>query len=565
MPRISRKDSILISKKTPVQILPIIHAGIYLRLSVSRFGTKTDSIENQRVLIKQYVSQRKDIKIIQEYIDNGITGTNFSRSGFEKMLDDIKEGKINCVIVKDLSRFGRNFEETEKYITVIFPFMNVFFISVNDKFDTSDPSCDRNNLIIALKNLLNDLYARETSQKVSNTFNRLRREGKYLGTRPPYGYLINPQYHKSLIVENETADIVREIFYRILKDESYYSIVNWLNKNKISPPFKHCYELGLFHTDKYKNADKWFRSTIKGIAENPVYYGALVVSKHKQSLCSNIPFHKIPKNEWNIIENTHEPIVNKELFLKVQQNIENREKKAKKKEKDSFPYRIENIFCKKVICGYCKRLMKRTFYTLVNKQRKYYFCCMDYCSTKGKIDCCNGYIQEDVLKSLVLETIKNEMKINIELKNLIKNIESEKLNNQKDTELERLKLQNEIGKITTIKRNIYQDFKLGILEKEEYIYRKKNLNIKIQELSENLNKIQEKIHLIKQKFDFKKKYIETFQKFKGFYEITDEIVKELVDKIEVYYSNKISITFKYRDIFKNQINNIQKEMKQFVL
>lgn len=559
MPRISRKDLTLISNKVSAQALPIIHAGIYLRLSVSRFGTKTDSIENQRILIKQYVSQRKDIKIIQEYIDNGITGTNFSRSGFEKMLDDIKEGKINCVIVKDLSRFGRNFEETEKYITVIFPLMNVFFISVNDKFDTSDPLCDRNNLIIALKNLLNDLYARETSQKVSDTFNRLRKEGNYLGTRPPYGYLINPQHHKSLIIENETAGIVREIFFRILKNESYYSIVNWLNKNRISPPFKHCYELGLFHTDKYKNADKWFRSTIKGIAENPAYYGALVVSKHKQSLCNNIPFHKIPKEEWNIIENTHEPIISKELFLKVQQNIKDRERKAKKKEKDSLPYRIENVFCKKVICGHCKRLMQRTFYTLVNKQRKYYFRCIDYCFTKGKIDCCNAYMQEDILKLFVLETIKNEMKIHIELKNLIKNMESETLNNQKNVELERLKLQNEIGKIEAIKRSIYQDFKSGILEKKEYIYRKENLNIKIQELSENLNKIEKKIHLIQQEFDFKKKYIEMFQKFEGFY----EIVKELVDKIEIYSSHEISIAFKYKDILKS--NTIQKEIKQHVL
>ena len=561
MARISRKDSILIPKK----ILPVIYAGIYLRLSVSRFGAKTDSIENQRILIKQYVGQRKDIKIIQEYIDNGITGTNFARSGFEKMLNDIKERKINCVIVKDLSRFGRNFEETEKFITVIFPFMNVFFISINDKFDTSDPSCDRNNLIIALKNLLNDLYARETSKKVSDTFNRLRKEGNYLGTRPPYGYLINPQYHKSLIVENETADIVREIFCRILKNESYYSIINWLNKNQISPPFKHCYELGLFHTDKYKNANRWFPSTIKGIVENPVYYGALVISKHKQSLCSNIPFHEIPKNEWNIIENTHEPIISKELFLKVQQNIEDRKRNAKKKEKDSVLYRTENIFCKKVICGHCKKLMERTFYTLVNKQRKYYFRCLDYCSTKGKINCSNGYIQEDVLKRLVLETIKNEIKINIELKNLMKSIEIEKLNNQKDIELERLKLQNEIGKIQTAKHSIYQDFKSGILEKEEYIYRKENLNIKIQELSENLNKAEEKIHLMQQEFDFKKKNIEAFQKFKDFYEITDELVKALVDKIEVYSSNEISITFKYSDIFKNQINNIQKEMNQYVL
>lgn len=565
MSRISRKDSILMPKKVFAQISPIIYAGIYLRLSVSRFGTKTDSIENQRILIKQYVSQRKDIKIIKEYIDNGITGTNFLRSGFEKMLNDIKEGKINCIIVKDLSRLGRNFEETEKYITIIFPFMNIFFISVNDKFDTSDPLYDKNNLIIALKNLLNDLYARETSKKVSDTFNRLRKEGNYLGSRPPYGYLINPQYHKNLIVENETADIVREIFCRILKNESYYSIVNWLNKNQISPPFKHCYELGLFHTDKYKNADKWFRSTIKGIAENPVYYGALVVSKHKQSLCSNIPFHKIPKKEWNIIENTHEPIISKEIFLKVQQNIEDRERMAKKKEKDSLQYRIKNVFCKKVICSHCKRLMQRTFYTLVNKQRKYYFRCIDYCSIKSKIDYCNAYIQEDVLKVLVLEIIKNEMKINIELKNLIKNIESEKLNNQKRYKLERLKLQNKIGKTVTIKCSIYQDFKSGILEKEEYIYQKESLNIKIQELSENLNKIEEKIHLIQQEFDFKKKYTEIFKKFEEFYEMTDEMVKELVDKIEVYSSHEISITFKYKDIFKNQINDIQKEMNQYVL
>ena len=324
MARISRRNKRNLNSK--YEFL----AAAYLRLSVKdRNENESESIENQRNLINDFILKSKNIKLQYIFIDDGYTGTDFSRQGFNEMIKKVKSGEINCIIIKDLSRFGRNFEETENYIVKILPKYNVRLISIGESYDSSKENASEFGLLLTLKNLMNDYYAKDISHKVETSFDRLRREGKYITTRPPYGYLKSKNNKYKLICDESVRKNVLEIFTSLENDESYSSIAKRFNNLNISPPFKHLFEMGYISNPKYKKT-KWIGSTVKNIAENPVYYGAFVINKHKKSLYKNISQHKIEKDKWEIIENTHEPIITKQQYQNVQKVIDNRRSKRNK-------------------------------------------------------------------------------------------------------------------------------------------------------------------------------------------------------------------------------------------
>lgn len=504
-------------------------AGEYLRLSVEkRHGEKSESIENQHKFISDYVSTKTEIKIVESYIDDETTGTNYDRAGFQKMMKDLRDGKINCIITKDLSRLGRNAEETDEYIMTIFPFMNIRYIAINDKYDSLYEKSRDFSLELSIKNLFNGQYAMKTSQDVSVTFDRMRREGKYIGPRPPYGYLIDPKNHHHLIIEEETYRIVQEIFQRIAKGESYYQIVRWLQENKVSPPFKHFYELGLFYKEKFKNTDRWYRSTIKTMVSNPTYYGALVISKHKKALWLGIPHHKIPKEEWEIVENTHEPIIDKSLFLAVQEEIKNREQKAAEKEKKSEKKKVENIFAQKVFCGCCKKKMIRTFYSVKGEKRKYYFRCSEYIYKEGR--CKKGYIPELKLKNIVLKLLKQYIKM-LEIK-------QQQYDEKKQSREKIIQLYNKkIDENTKQQKKLYVDFKTGVLNQEEYLFLKDKNKAEKEELLSQWNMLNE----VNQS--------ETQIKIPKRIQLSQEIIDSFIERIEIFSSEDIHIQFKFNHDF----------------
>lgn len=294
--------------------------AIYIRLSLEDSRKDCgESIENQMEYLKSYIKDTVDLRLEQIYCDNGFTGTNFQRPEWNRLMEDVKNGKINCILVKDLSRVGRDYIETGEYLETIFPALSVRFISVNDKYDSNNPNCMKESIRITLINLMNSLYAKDISRKVSATLNIKLQRGDYQGSHPPYGYLFSEEGNHKLIIDEEASEIVRQIFIWKVNEYSDSEIAKELNQRRISTPNVHFYKLGLIQSERYNQKMYWHNSTIKRITENQVYIGNIIRGKSKESLYHNIAYHEVPKTEWTIVKHMHEAIISEAMFQTVQQ------------------------------------------------------------------------------------------------------------------------------------------------------------------------------------------------------------------------------------------------------
>ena len=297
----------------------LFHTAIYARLSVMDSGKANgDCIETQINLLQHYVKERPYLQLDMVYCDNGFTGTNFRRPEWNRLIEDVKKDKINCIIVKDLSRLGRDYIETGNYLDNIFPLLGVRFIAVNDNYDTDNINGYRDSLRIALKNIVNNFYAKDISKKVSSSSHLKQIKGEYQGAHPPFGYLFSEEGTHKLVIDKEAAQVVKQIFQWMIEGYSDSKISRKLNEMGVSTPRMHYYELGLIHAQKYADKMIWHHSAIKRIAENQVYLGYMVRGKSQKSLYDNIPRREIPKVEWIIVPNTQEAIISQEIFNQVQ-------------------------------------------------------------------------------------------------------------------------------------------------------------------------------------------------------------------------------------------------------
>lgn len=258
----------------------IFKVGAYVRLSVAN-NDNEDTIENQKNLIFNYIDKNKNLTLINVYEDNNKTGTNFNRYGFESLLNDIKNGLINCVIVKDLSRFGRDYKECSNYIENIFPFMNIRFIAINDNYDSLNIASN-NILSMQLKNIVNETYAKDISKKVSTILRQKKENGQYMCTVPPYGYLMDKENKGNVIVDEQVRDIVVDIFNLRLEKFSYKKIAKILNEKNISSPYKRLVNLGLLKENKTKTG-LWKSEGIKAMLSNEFYIGTVIQGKFSRS------------------------------------------------------------------------------------------------------------------------------------------------------------------------------------------------------------------------------------------------------------------------------------------
>ncbi|WP_250278178.1 recombinase family protein [[Clostridium] colinum] len=313
MARKSRKKFKIDKAKNSDKIYKL---GIYIRVSVTDNKKNKNTIENQKNFILDYIKDKKEFKLIEIYQDDNTTGTNFNREGFKKLLQDIKKGKINCIIVKDLSRFGRSYIECSNYIEKIFPFINVRFISINDNYDSNNNNSNE-VLLIHLKNIINEVYSKDISKKVCTAIKEKQQQGKFIGNWATYGYLKDPNDKNKIIVNEETKDIVKKIFNLRLNGYSYTKIANILNEKGVLSPSAYLYSKGILKQDRFKYC-KWSDIYIKTILTNEVYIGNIVQGRKKTEFFNNKEQKNIKKDKWIIKEDTHSPIISKDLFFKVQ-------------------------------------------------------------------------------------------------------------------------------------------------------------------------------------------------------------------------------------------------------
>lgn len=352
MARKSRRNNNIIEKKqemmTPEIITgPQLETGVYARLSVEKDNEET--IQTQIEMLHQYVEEHGEYHLVDTYVDNGYTGTDFDRPGFIRMMEDVRTGKIQCIIVKDLSRFGRNFIETGYYIETIFPCLNVRLISINDEFDSSREE-DRNSIVMPVKNMINEMYAKDASKKRVLAFEMQSKRGDATIARSIYGYTVDKKENQ-LKVNPETAPIVRAIFRWYQMGRGTGAIVKRLKMLDIMTPhaYKATHELDMAIPD----TDRWTGDRVKTILVNQAYIGTTIYGKRKRAKYRNMPEHHTDPKDWVIHENTHESIIARPDFDEVQRIWNRASEKYKESVErglarqrdivDSFPQKVKCI------------------------------------------------------------------------------------------------------------------------------------------------------------------------------------------------------------------------------
>ena len=307
----------------PVQEVPgqrIYRAGGYVRLSMEDSGRPgADTIGNQKELVRGYIEGQPDMQFVGLYCDNGRTGTDFARPEFERMMQDVRTGVIDCIVVKDLSRFGRNYRETGNYLERIFPFLDVRFVAVSDQFDTLNAERSLDGYIIPLKNMINEAYSKDISKKVGSGYVIKQRRGEFTGTWAAYGYQKCADDPHKIEPNEETAPVVRDIFRQRISGMGYTQIARELNRQGIASPARYHYLKGDAKSERYASA-KWSPKVVGDILLNEVYLGHMVQGRKRQSFGEGKKQQLLPRAEWTVVRNTHEPLIDEDTFRKVQES-----------------------------------------------------------------------------------------------------------------------------------------------------------------------------------------------------------------------------------------------------
>ncbi len=520
--------------------------GIYTRRSFDdNEDFESNTIINQKSLINNYISKEDNMKIIDYYVDDGYTGTDFNRPAFQEMMNDIKEKRINTIIVKDLSRLGRNHLEVGRYIEDIFPIYNIRIIAINDNVDSFKRPESIQDLIIPIKNLINESYARDISKKVSSAYRTMASEGKYVAGTSPYGYTLDKEDKHHLFIDEEESKIVKEIFNMALNGEGRIKIVKYLNDNNIycrkELQRRKKYKLSLDPIEE-KTKYRWSTSTIGRMLTNEVYIGNLTQLRTKRESFKNHKVINVDKEDWVRFENTHEPIITKKDFDKVQKKIKINSK-YKIRDKDR-KYSIYNGLLK---CGDCGKAMYKQEDLRSNRQLSNYFCSTYLYLSKSS--CTSHKIKTEDLNNIVLEAIQLQIKLVIELERSLKKLF---LKNNKETVESQYKNNVRIAKIkienlNNKKLQIYEDWKFEVIDKKEYIIQTKMLEDEINKLEENIEiyskTYRENIRRIKKNDS----WIDHYKRNRKIKKLTRDVLLELIDTIYITEDGNVDIIFKYRN------------------
>lgn len=531
----------------------IWQAALYVRLS-REDGDKeeSDSVLNQKDLLQQFVSLEPDIITHDIYVDDGWSGTNFERPEFIRMMADVRSGDIDCVIVKDLSRFGRNYIDVGQYIEKIFPLMDIRFISVTDSLDSVKNPQTMNNIIVPFKNLINDEYCRDISNKVRSSLDMKRKQGKHIGSFACYGYRKDPEDHNHLVIDEEAAGIVRDIFRWYISGMSILSIAQKLNQMGVPNPSNYKKMQGLHYRNRYEKtgSGKWPDSSVRRILGNQMYIGNLVQGTMKVKSYKVQVSQRQMKEDWIIVENTHEPIIGKEDFETVQKLLMRNTRKA--------PARTEvYLFSGYVRCGDCGRSMSR---------KSHHHDYGDYtylvCTTHAKIDktaCSKHTTRADKLEKIVLSAIQTQVALAVDMDEAIKVINASENTNKTSEYLRKMleQAQNEAEKAELMLLDLYPDWKAGMITKEEYIALKKRFDEQKNNAIQKMQGIKEKLQETENGQDGSNRFLENFIKYRNIDRLTREVIVALIDMIYVYENNNIKIVFRYRNPFQTAMEYIK--------
>ncbi|XCH80349.1 MAG: recombinase family protein [Candidatus Dehalobacter alkaniphilus] len=528
------------------------NAALYARLSKEdNDKEESDSIANQKTLIKEFLKSKPDIHICTEMVDDGYSGVDFNRPAMNQLLADIKAGLINCVIVKDLSRFGRNHIEVGRYIEQIFPFLGVRFISINDNYDSATGRTSADNIMLPFKNLMNDAYLGDISLKTKSQLEIKRKKGDFIGSFPVYGYLKSKQDRHKLVIDEYASQVVRDIFKWKLDGMSNQGIADKLNSMGILSPLEYKKSLNMKYTTtfKTKNTSKWFSLTIARIIKNEVYTGVLEQGK------AAAPNHKLKKRikkakaDWTRVENTHEPIVCKEDFGIVNKLLLSDTR---------IPPEQDGVYLLSGIlhCGDCSENMVRKLIRRNGKDYVYYIC-----STykKDKSKCHNHRISHEQLETGILEALQKYIGEVVNIDEMLRYIETLPLQRIEAQKIDKrlVKLQKEIDKCNRVKLSLYENYMDGIISRTEYMDMKHVYSQKAQEAERAAKKLQGEIETLMQNSRYHSYWIERFKEYRNIEELTRKALVTMIDHIIVIDAKRIDVHYKYQIEFDRAVAFIE--------
>lgn len=533
------------------------HAAIYLRLSQEDGDisvsdkNESNSISTQRDLIQAFLRKQADILYETEFCDDGYTGTNFDRPGFTDMMKAVREKRVDCIIVKDLSRFGRDYIESGKYIQKIFPMLGVRFIAINDGYDSADTENQSNDFVLPFKNLINDSYCRDISIKSRSNLDVKRRNGEFVGNFAVFGYMRSPDDKHKLIVDEEAAVVVRNIFNWKQEGWNAQQIANHLNKLHFPSPMEYKRKCGHNYRTSFKTKTvaQWSAVAVLRILKNPVYTGVLEQGK------TTTPNYKVKtrivkdESKWARVENAHEAIITPAQFELVQTVLGIDTCRAEGQD-EIYP------FSGMIYCADCQSPMIHRTATAGGKKYQYYMCSGN---KRDKDSCTTHNIKCELVEKVVLATVQAHISMAIDIDNAMKRVEAldwEKREIRKiDAQISAMELY--VEKFNNIKMELYEDLKSDLITKEEYHSFKNDYDIRIQSIRQQIAGLVSQRNAVEGGLTSVQGWFAQFRKYENIEKLTRLTIVSLIERVEINENKDIHVKFRHTDQFTAALEYLQ--------
>lgn len=561
------------ARKSRAQPLPIElllemalwRAGLYTRISVEDGDNmEQNSIGNQIKIGNHFIAGADDIRLVDTYSDNGYTGMNFERPGFQRLLADIRAGKINCVIVKDISRLGRHFVMTSNYVEHIFPELGVRLICINDEYDSSDADADASALTLPLKMVMNDYYVKDISRKIRSSIHAKMGSGEYLPASGsiPYGYMRDPE-NNTFAIDTETAPIVLRIFQMRADGISFNGICRTLNAEGIPCPGKLRYDRGLTNAPKYKDA-VWIRGTVRKIIQDRVYIGCRVHGKISRSKVG-LDKQSRPEDEWTVIQAAHPALVSDELFEYVQQiNAEELEKRRQYARRNDFQDDYRELFRGLIYCADCHSSMsagKGCARIGANTPSRIFYDCNTYRYSEHT-RCASHYVRQEQIYSVVKNALDQQVKVAVDIEQLVAATDnlpngrrtSETAGRLAQISQQRKKLEGKIEQLLI-------DLTDGLISRDEYVYMKEKYTQQMAISMDEEEKAQAQEAALHESLSAVQTWLYAIKTYWALPELNQEVLRLLIKEILIYKDRHIQIVFNYADPYK-LIAKLQNHMEE---
>lgn len=551
-------DRQTITKSAPKN--KVWYVAFYIRLSREdkRGKDESESITNQRLILTDFLEQQDDgdeYIFVGEYVDDGVSGTtDEERENFQRLLSDIQKSKVNCVIVKNLARSFRNNGDQSYYLGDWFPRNDVRFISLYQQpIDTYKDPQNAQNIAVPVQGVLNEEHARGTSESVRRTFDKKREKGLHIGSFAAYGYMKDPEDKNALVIDEEAAENVKSIFAWFLEGMSKNAIVHKLNNSGVLCPAAYKKSKGMkYQNPKTTNSTPlWAAISITNILKNRIYVGDMVQGRYRIKSYKIHVQETVPEDEWFIVENTHEPIISREDFGRVQELL--------KKDTRTAPQQNSlYLFSGFLRCADCGKGMTRS-----KVRGNVYYYCRTY-KDQSKAACTKHTIRHNHLEQGVLYAIRQQVYVAVAFSEIVSRINTAPLQKSQSIRLNELisAKEKELSKITRYLQSIYQDWKDGEISHKQYRYMKEDYERQIEAINEVIGNLHEEKAELENGIDTENPFLATFRKYENIDKLTREVLIELVEQIKVYDNGNISVSLKFANEYRRvaeyiEVNNHQ--------